>query len=120
MESIKSGIEQLGGEITGAVGQGMQELGAAKQQAVQAIEQTGTAQKSAVEASGKKAVQSIENIKQTATEAVEIAKSEAVQAVQTEGNNPGRECLRRRRKAGTGCARCCTGDYGRPGADTRK
>ena len=85
VESIKSGIEQLGGEITGAVGQGMQELGAAKQQAVQAIEQTGTAQKSAVEASGKKAVQSIENIKQTATEAVEIAKSEAVQAVQTEG-----------------------------------
>lgn len=85
VESIKSGIEQLGGEITGAVGQGMQELGAAKQQAVQAIEQTGTAQKSAVEASGKKAVQSIENIKQTATEVVEIAKSEAVQAVQTEG-----------------------------------
>ena len=85
VESIKSGIEQLGGEITGAVGQGMQELGAAKQQAVQAIEQTGTAQKSSVEASGKKAVQSIENIKQTATEAVEIAKSEAVQAVQTEG-----------------------------------
>ena len=85
VESIKSGIEQLGGEITGAVGQGMQELGAAKQQAVQAIEQTGTAQKSAVEASGKKAVQSIENIKQTATEAVEVAKSEAVQAVQTEG-----------------------------------
>ena len=85
VESIKSGIEQLGGEITGAVGQGMQELGAAKQQAVQAIEQTGTAQKSAVEASGKKAVQSIENIKQTATEAVETAKSEAIQAVQTEG-----------------------------------
>lgn len=85
VESIKSGIEQLGGEITGAVGQGMQELGAAKQQAVQAIEQTGTAQKSAVEASGKKAVQSIENIKQTATEAVETAKSEAIQAIQAEG-----------------------------------
>ena len=85
VESIKTGIEQLGGEITGAVEQGMQELGAAKQQAVQAIEQTGTAQKSAVEASGAKALQSIENIKQTATEAVEIAKSEAVQAVQTEG-----------------------------------
>lgn len=85
VESVKSGIEQLCGEITGAVGQGMQELGAAKQQAVQAIEQTGKAQKSAVEASGTKAVQSIENIKQTATEAVETAKSEAVQAIQTEG-----------------------------------
>lgn len=85
VESIKSGIEQLGGEIIGTVEQGMQELGAAKQQAVQAIEQTGAAQKSAVEASGTKAVQSIEKYKQTATEAVEIAKSEAVQAIQTEG-----------------------------------
>lgn len=85
VESIKTGIEQLGGEITGAVEQGMQELGAAKQQAVQAIEQTGTAQKSAVEASGAKALQSIENIKQTAEEAVEAAKSEAVQAIQAEG-----------------------------------
>lgn len=85
VESIKSGIEQLGGEIAGTVEQGMQELGAAKQQAVQAIEQTGTAQKGAVEASGTKAVQSIENIKQTATEAVETAKSEAVQAIQAEG-----------------------------------
>ena len=85
VESIKSGIEQLGGEIIGTVEQGMQELGAAKQQAVQAIEQTGAAQKSAVEASGTKAVQSIEKYKQTATEAVEIAKSEAVQAIQAEG-----------------------------------
>lgn len=85
VESIKTGIEQLGGEITGAVEQGMQELGAAKQQAVQAIEQTGTAQKSAVEASGAKVLQSIENIKQTATEAVETAKFEAVQAIQAEG-----------------------------------
>ena len=85
VESIKTGIEQLGGEITGAVEQGMQELGAAKQQAVQAIEQTGTAQKSAVEASGAKALQSIENIKQTAEEAVETAKFEAVQAIQAEG-----------------------------------
>ena len=85
VESIQSGIEQLGGEITGAVGQGMQELGAAKQQAVQAIEQTGKAQKSEVEASGTKALQLIENIKQTATEAVETAKSEAVQAIQAEG-----------------------------------
>ena len=85
VESIKTGIEQLGGEITGTVEQGMQELGAAKQQAVQAIEQTGTAQKSAVEASGAKALQSIENIKQTAEEAVETAKFEAVQAIQAEG-----------------------------------
>ena len=85
VESIKTGIEQLGGEITGTVEQGMQELGTAKQQAVQAIEQTGTAQKSAVEASGAKVLQSIENIKQTATEAVETAKFEAVQAIQAEG-----------------------------------
>lgn len=85
VESIKTGIEQLGGEITGTVEQGMQELGTAKQQAVQAIEQAGTAQKSAVEASGAKVLQSIENIKQTATEAVETAKFEAVQAIQAEG-----------------------------------
>ena len=85
VESIKSGIEQLGGEIAGTVEQGMQEISTAKQQAVQAIEQTGTDQKNAVEASGTKAVQSVEVAQQTATEAIETAKSEAVQAVQTEG-----------------------------------
>ena len=85
VESIKSGIEQLGGVIAGTVEQGMQEISTAKQQAVQAIEQTGTDQKNAVEASGTKAVQSVEVAQQTATEAIETAKSEAVQAVQTEG-----------------------------------
>ena len=54
-------------------------------EAVNAVKNAGTAQKTAVEVAGTQAVESVDNAKTTAAEAVEIAKTEAVQAVQVEG-----------------------------------
>lgn len=59
VESIKFGIEQLSGEITGTVEQGMQELGAAKQQAVQAVQTEGTTQTGKVTAEGEKQIKAV-------------------------------------------------------------
>lgn len=55
-------------------------------EAVNAVKNAGTAQKTAVEGAGTQAVQSVENAQQAATEAVGTAKTTAVQAVQAEGS----------------------------------
>lgn len=54
-------------------------------EAVNAVKNAGTAQKTAVEGAGTQAVESVENVQQAATEAVGVAKTAAVQAVQAEG-----------------------------------
>lgn len=54
-------------------------------EAVNAVKNAGTAQKTAVEGAGTQAVQSVENAQQAATEAVGTAKTTVVQAVQAEG-----------------------------------
>lgn len=54
-------------------------------EAVNAVKNAGTAQKTAVEGAGTQAVNSVENAQQAATEAVGEAKTAAVQVVQAEG-----------------------------------
>lgn len=54
-------------------------------EAVNAVKNAGTAQKTAVEGAGTQAVENVENAQQAATEAVGEAKTAAVQAVQAEG-----------------------------------
>ncbi len=54
-------------------------------EAVNAVKNAGTAQKTAVEGAGTQAVENVENAQQAATEAVGAAKTAAVQEVQAEG-----------------------------------
>lgn len=74
VEVVRQEVEQLGNRITETAKQGVQAINAAKQNAVEDVTQTGTAQKTIVENAGSKAV-----------EAINSAKNEAIQTVQSEG-----------------------------------